>query len=67
MQPADNAGMADTVVGAAGGEIYKDGKSMATSVISRISNLKDLNRNNKKLMQEAMKLKATRDAIKTDI
>ncbi|WKA00502.1 hypothetical protein VitviT2T_018848 [Vitis vinifera] len=57
---ADNTGMVDPVIGGAGGEIYKDGKRVATFAISNILYLKDLNRNYKKLMQEAMKLKAMR-------
>nr|CAN60524.1 hypothetical protein VITISV_010159 [Vitis vinifera] len=51
--------MADLAGGAAG-EIYKDGKRVATFAISNILYLKDLNRNYKKLKQEAMKLKAMR-------
>ncbi|KAJ9687687.1 hypothetical protein PVL29_016248 [Vitis rotundifolia] len=51
--------MADLAGGAAG-EIYKDGKRVATFAISNIRYLKDLNRNYNKLKQEAMKLKDMR-------
>ncbi|RVX05924.1 putative disease resistance protein [Vitis vinifera] len=58
-RPESNDRMADLAGGAAG-EIYKDGNRVATFAISNILYLKDLNRNYKKLKQEAMKLKAMR-------
>ena len=51
--------MADLTTGVAG-EIYKDGKCVATFAFSNIPYLWNLNRNYKKLMQEATNLKATR-------
>ncbi|KAL6328816.1 hypothetical protein AAG906_003833 [Vitis piasezkii] len=52
-------GMAD-VTGGAAGEIYKDGKRVATFTYSNIRYRWHLNRNYKKLTQEATNLKATR-------
>ena len=62
--------MTEVVAGAAGAaavEVYKDGRSLLTYAGSRISYVKDLKKNYKKLMQEARKLWELRDGIETEI
>ena len=54
---------AETFAAAAGIEVYKGGKG----TIKTIAYLKDLKRNYEKLMQEAGELRATKDAICTEI